>query len=147
MSACTFFGHRECYDLDAGVLRDAIESLILQGVDTFYAGNQGGFDRLVYGCLKRLKNIYPHIQVFVVLAHLPTEQREGEAFSDTLYPEIEGHPRFAIDRRNKWMIENADYCICYITHTWGGAYQYVQRASRQGLTVIYLGAEKPLKCY
>ncbi len=39
MSACTFFGHRECYGLDVGVLQTAIENLILEGVDTFYVGH------------------------------------------------------------------------------------------------------------
>lgn len=47
MSACTFFGHRECYGLDTAVLQAAIEALIHNGVDTFYVGHQGGFDVLV----------------------------------------------------------------------------------------------------
>ncbi len=42
MSACTFFGHRECRELDIGMLRSAIENLILVGVDTFCVGHQGG---------------------------------------------------------------------------------------------------------
>lgn len=139
MSACTFFGHRECYGLDAGVLRDTIENLIDQGVDTFYVGNQGGFDGVVYGCLKQLRKVYPHIRISVVLAYLPTERREGEDLSDTMYPEIEGHPKFAIGRRNRWMIEESDYCVCYIDHTWGGAWKFARQAKRRGLTVINLG--------
>ena len=38
---CTFFGHRDCFDLDEAVLWSAIENLINQGVDAFYVGNQG----------------------------------------------------------------------------------------------------------
>ena len=60
MKACTFFGHREYYGLDAAVLRDTIEDLIHQGVDTFYIGKQGGFDGMVYRC----------IHVSAVLAYL-----------------------------------------------------------------------------
>ena len=44
MSACTFFGHRECYSLDGQALMDAIEDLIRKGVDTFYVGNLGQFE-------------------------------------------------------------------------------------------------------
>ncbi len=139
MSACTFFGHRECYGLDEGVLYTTIEGLIHQGVDTFYVGNQGGFDGMVYCCLKQLRKVYPNIWVSVVLAYLPTEQREGEDFSDTMYPEIEGHPKFAIERRNRWMIDHSDYCICYITYTWGGAYKFVKQAKSRGLRVINIG--------
>lgn len=91
MSSCTFFGHRECDGLDRKILSRTIEGLIDQGVDTFYVGNQGNFDGVVYGCLKQLRKAYPHIYVSVVLAYLPTEQREGEDLSDTMYPEMEGH--------------------------------------------------------
>ena len=135
MSACTFFGHRECHGLDREILYKAIEERIRQGVDTFYVGNQGQFDAMVYGCLKQLRSIYPSIRVCVVLAYLPT----GEAGEDTMYPEIEGHPKFAIERRNRWMIHASGYCLCYIHHTWGGAHKFAKQAKSAGLTVINLG--------
>lgn len=139
MSVCTFFGHSSCYGLDERELRSAIETLISKGVDTFYVGNQGSFDGSVYGCLKQLRKIHPQICVSVVLAYLPAQRIEGEDMSDTMYPEIEGHPKFAIERRNRWMIEAADYCLCYINYTWGGAYKIARLAKRRGLTVINLG--------
>ncbi len=141
MSACTFFGHKACYGLDADIVYDAIERLILQGVDTFYVGNQGGFDAMVYSCLKQLRKAYPHIHVSVVLAYLPTQRREGEDMSDTMYPEIEGHPKFAIERRNKWMVDVSNYCVCYINRTWGGACKFARMAKRCGLQVMNLGSE------
>lgn len=140
MSVCTFFGHREYCDLDTGVLRDAVEELIKKGVEIFYVGNQGSFDTMVYNCLKQLRKVYPHIRVWVVLAYLPTEKREGEDMSDTMYPEIEGYPKFAIERRNRWMIDASDYCLCYITHTWGGAYKFARLAKRSGKIVINIGS-------
>ena len=139
MAACTFFGHRECYGLNSQVLRQAIEELIVKGVDTFYVGNQGQFDSAVYGCLKQLRTEYSHIRVCVVLAYFPTVKSEYCDMADTMYPEIEGHPKFAIERRNRWMIDRSDYCICYINHTWGGAYKFAQLAKRCGKTVINLG--------
>ena len=137
MHICTFFGHRDCYGLDEQLLRDTIEKLIINGVDTFLVGNQGGFDGMVYHCLKTLRKVHPYIQVSVVLAYLPTESKQD--MSDTIYPEIECHPKFAIERRNRWMIAQADCCICYIHHTWGGAYKFARIAKRSGLTVINLG--------
>ena len=115
MKVCTFFGHRECYDLKREILYASIADLIHQGVDTFYVGNQGYFDGMVYSCLKELR---------------------------TIYPEIEGHPKYAIERRNRWMIETADCCLCYICHTWGGAYKFARQAKRKGLNVINLGDVK-----
>lgn len=136
---CTFFGHRECYGLEAAALRDAIRDLIEQGVKTFYVGNQGNFDAMVYSCLKQLRKEYPHVRVCVVLAYLPTGKREHEDLSDTIYPEIEGCPKSAIERRNKWMIDASRYCLCYINHTWGGAFKFAKQARRKGLTIINLG--------
>ena len=139
MAACTFFGHRECFGLDGQVLLRAIENLIRQGVDTFYVGNQGQFDSIVYSCLKQLRKEHPHIRVCVVLAYLPTEKNEYDDMTDTMYPEIEGHPKFAIERRNRWMIDYSDFLLCYINHTWGGAYKFAKLAKRRGKTVINLG--------
>ncbi len=142
MSACTFFGHRECYGLDVEKLQDAIENLIGKGVDTFYVGHQGGFDGVVLSCLQHLKKTYPQITFSVVLAYLPTHRAEQDLYADcSIYPEgLElCHPKFAMERRNRWMLAQAEYCICFLTHTWGGAYTFVGKAKAQGLRIINLG--------
>lgn len=139
MAACTFFGHRECYGLDSQV----IENLINNGVDTFYVGNQGQFDSAVYSCLKQLREVYLHIRICVVLAYLPTEKTAEEDLSDTMFPEIEGHPQFTIDRRNRWMLQSSDFCICYINHTWGGAFKFARLAKRCCKEAINIGSVEP----
>ncbi len=142
MSSCTFFGHRDCFHLDTDVLRSAIEGLIEKGVDTFYVGNHGRFDSAVLVCLRSLKKEYTHIGYFVVLAYLPTKKSEYHLYADcSIYPEgLEvGLPQFAIERRNRWMIDQSDYCLCYVTHTGGGAYKFARIASHRGLSVINLG--------
>lgn len=141
MLVCTFFGHRECYALDMGELQNAIEKLIEQGVNMFYVGHHGGFDGMVHTCLKQLQKQYPHMQYAVVLTRLPEVKGKFDDFSDTVYPEgIESvHPKYAINWRNKWMIAASDYCVCYVNHTWGGAYQFAKKAKSSGLTVINLG--------
>ncbi len=142
MQACTFFGHRECYGLDMEALQAAIESLIGRGVDTFYVGHQGDFDRMVLTCLRDLKSRHPQITFSVVLAYLPAQREAYDLYADcSIYPEgLElCHPKFAIAQRNRWMLARSDCCICYITHTWGGAYQFAQAAKRRGLEGIDLG--------
>lgn len=142
---CTFFGHSDCYDLDALLLQNTIERLITDGVDTFYVGHQGNFDRMVFSCLLKLRENFPNIVFSVVLAYLPTKKSEYDSYYNfSIYPDgLETvHPRFAIDRRNRWMLEHADYCVCYINHTHGGAYKFACLAKRRGLTVINIGSEK-----
>lgn len=143
MSVGTFFGHRDCYGLDAAVLRNAIENLINQGVDTFYVGHQGHFDRMALGCLEELKYTYTDIIYAVVFAYLPTHKPEYDWYHGcSMYPEgiEEGPQRFAIERRNKWMIAASDYCLCYIDHNWGGGFKFARIAKKSGLQIVNLGS-------
>ena len=137
---CTFFGHRDLYEDVSAPLYQAIQRLIEKGVTTFYVGHNGAFDRAVLGALKKMKTAYPHIQYAVVLAYLPTERQD----EPTVYPEgLEQVPRrFAIDRRNRWMVKHADVVITYVHSDLGGAAKFHTLALRQGKTVINLAENK-----
>ena len=108
------------------------------GVDMFYVGRQGRFDAYVRSALKELQAKYPHIRYAVVLAYVPGENKTQEDYGDTVLPEgIEAiHPRFAVSWANNWMLQRADYVVTYITHSWGGAAQFAEKAARQGKQVI-----------
>ena len=143
MSACCFFGHKDTPEDVKPALCATIEELITQcGVSTFYVGNQGAFDAYVRSALRQFSGKYPHIRYAVVLAYMPGHQTEHHDFSDTIFPEgiEEVHPRYALDWRNRWMLRESQYIVCYIHHRWGGAAKYVQMALRQGKTVINLCA-------
>ncbi len=132
---CTFFGHRDTYmDLSqelTAVLQDLIEH---KQVDRFYVGNHGFFDQQAIETLRSLQNHYTHISYAVVLAYLPTSDRTDP----TVYPEgLESVPRrFTIDRRNRWMIEQADYVVTHVRHSFGGATKFMELAKRKGKIVI-----------
>ena len=141
MSVCTFFGHRDSPEGIKAKLRDVLVDLINnKGVDMFYVGHQGRFDGLVHGLLKELQREYPSINYAVVLAYMPSQKREYDDYSDTMLPEgIEAvHPHYAISWRNKWMLEQSDFVVTYITHSWGGAAQYAEKAKKKGKMVINL---------
>ena len=143
MSVCTFFGHRDCPETIRPKLHAALVELIEErGVDSFYVGNHGTFDRMVRSLLRELSERYPHIRYSVVLAYVPQRWDEFDQrdFSDTMVPEgVETvPPRFAIAWRNKWMLREADYVVTYITHGWGGAAQYAEMAERWGKMLIRL---------
>ena len=141
MSACTFFGHRDCPETIKLKLREALVDLITKhGVDTFYVGHQGRFDSYVHSELKRLKREYPQINYAVVLAYMPGKKTEYDDYSDTMLPEgIESvHPHYAISWRNNWMLKQSDYVVTYITHSWGGAARYEKTAKMQKKRIIAL---------
>lgn len=139
MASCTFFGHRDCPSVIRGVLSAEIERLIDEkGADTFYVGTQGNFDRMAYAALVELRKRYQHIKIYRVLAYMPKPGDNDTA--DTIVPEgIENaYPRYAIVHRNNWMIDHSDYVIAYVTHTFGGAYQAVERAKKKGKIMIQI---------
>ena len=139
MANCTFFGHRDCPETIKPKLREVIVDLITNhDVDMFYVGNQGQFDAYVHSELRQLKKEYLQINYAVVLAYMPGKKTEYDDYSDTMRPEgIESvHPHYAISWRNNWMLQQSDYVVTYITHSYGGAAQYVEKAKRQGKNVI-----------
>lgn len=138
MKVCTFFGHRDAPESIKPALRRAVTELIVeQGVDHFYVGNQGRFDRMVRQLLREMTALYP-IHYDVVLAYFPKE--DGFDYSDTLVPDglEKVHPRYAISWRNKWMVEQSDYVISYVCRTFGGAAQFTEMARRKNKIVINL---------
>ena len=143
MSACCFFGHKDTTEDVQPALHATIEDLITEhGVEVFYVGHQGAFDAYVRSALRQFSGKYPHIRYAVVLAYMPGKHNEYDDFSDTMLSEgiEEVHPRYALDWRNRWMLRESQYIVCYIHHRWGGAAKYVQMALRQGKTVINLCA-------
>ena len=135
---CTFFGHRdaptEIRDKLQAVLVDLIEN---HGADTFYIGNNGNFDTMARCILAKLKPIYPHIEFTVVLSYLPTK-KDYEFEYETIYPEgLENTPpKFAISKRNEWLVYNSDTVITYVNRSWGGASQLKKLAEKKGKAVI-----------
>ena len=135
-----FFEHKDAPASIKTALEREVEYLISVGADCFLVGNQGGFDAMVLGCLRKFVIKYPAISYRVVLAYMPkpgdSEFRPGE----TMLPEgMESiHPKYAIAYRNKWMAEESDAAVVYVAHSWGGAAKYAGMMETKGKTVINL---------
>lgn len=137
----TFFGHSTVPQNIQPLLTNVLENLIVnKGVNEFYVGNHGAFDGIVRKVLKELKTKYEDIEYKVVLAYLPIKKDEYKDYSDTIYPDgLENAPyRFAICRRNEWMINHSDIVITYTNKCFGGAYKFKKVAEKRGKTVIEL---------
>ncbi len=137
---CTFFGHKDTPKEIEPTLRSTLIDLIEnKNVTTFYVGNNGNFDLMVRHQLEELSELYP-ITYNVVLAYHPTEKNKYDNLTNTIYPEgIESVPkRIAISWRNKWMIQQSDIVVTYITHNFGGAAQFKEMAEKQNKNVVEL---------
>ncbi|MBQ7999846.1 MAG: hypothetical protein IJ298_01345 [Ruminococcus sp.] len=149
MATCTFFGHRDTPEKIEPTLRSALIDLIEnKNVTLFYVGNNGNFDCMVTKQLRQLKETYPFISFYVVISYIPTKSLfDNNDIYETLYPEeLEHTPlRFAIDKRNHWMLNNSDYVITYVTHITGGACKFKQIAEKKKKIIIELSdTEKPM---
>ena len=137
---CTFFGHKDTPKEIEPTLRSTLIDLIEnKNVNVFYVGNNGNFDTMVRRQLEDLSQTYP-ITYSVVLAYLPTEKNRYDNLTNTIYPEgLEIVPKcFAISWRNKWMIQQSDVVVTYVTHNFGGAWQFKGMAERLNKHVINL---------
>ena len=136
---CCFFGHREVTHNIRDKLTAIIEKLITEdGVTEFFVGNQGQFDSMAYSVLKELKAKFPHIRYTVVLAYMPDEHIKKVYGEDTLFPDgMESVPKkFAISKRNDWMIQQSGFAVCYVHKITGGAGKFREKAEKKGLRVI-----------
>ena len=134
---CTFFGHRNSPPTVKPLLRQVIIDLIEHhGVTQFYVGNQGNFDTMARSLLLELAQIYP-IHYAVVLAYLPKENDPSLDGSHTILPDgFEAvPPRFAIDYRNRWMLDRSDIVVTFVRYP-GGAAKYKALAERKGKAVV-----------
>ncbi len=134
-----FFGHRDAKEGIKPKIKEVIIDLIENyNADKFLVGNNGYFDEMVKDILFDVEKSYPHIKYSVVLAYLPSEKREHEDYSHSVYPEgLEGAlPRFAISKRNELMVQQSDVVVTHVIRTYGGAYHFKALAEKKGKRVI-----------
>lgn len=143
MAICTFFGHRDTPRNIEPILKSTLADLIEnKGVDMFYVGNNGSFDYMVEKNLRILKRCYQHIEYAVVLAYMPkrAEMLDSDKAYQTVFPEgLENvPPKYAISKRNHWMIKQSDFVVTYVEHNFGGASTFKKIAEKQGKQVLNL---------
>lgn len=143
-TTATFIGHNECFEISKEKIKNAIQTLIKQGVTDFLCGGQGGFDHLCGRCVYELKKEYPHINNYLVIPYLSFHVFDKAIFDSIIYPHDfeKYHFKAAIPARNKYMVDNSSYAICYVTHSWGGAAKTYNQAVKKKLQIINLGVKE-----
>lgn len=148
--AC-FSGHRklpqDCTELRSS-LEKAIITLIEQGVVFFGSGVALGFDQEAATMVLRLKENYPHIRLIMVLPCPPEEQSlKWNEEQKRRYYELLGKadkvrvlsPRYTSScmlDRNRHLVDNSGYLICYLRENCGGTFYTTNYAERQGLKIL-----------
>lgn len=134
----TFCGHRELHEPEKvkAWLEEVVESLIHEGTDTFYLGGYGQFDALAAAVVRDKKDRYPQIRSVLVLPYLDRNY-DASAYDETLYPPLENVPRrYAISKRNEYMVDHADAVVAYVLYSFGGAGKTLKYAERKQKRII-----------
>lgn len=131
----TFIGHKECYGVQTEEVQREIEKIIALGVTDFLNGGMGGFDWMCARIVYDLKKSYPQIKNYLVIPYLTFNIAEPKYFDATIYPEgfEKYHFKAAIPARNRYLVDNSTYAICYVTHDWGGAAKHSNAQPRKDL--------------
>ena len=141
MKCVMFCGHSDFYG-DTAIknwLREIVEGLIHKGADDFLLGGYGGFDVCAASVVWELKKQYPENTSTLVLPYLDRKV-DATKYDSTTYPPLEKVPkRYAISKRNEWMVNEADTVVAYVTHDWGGAATTLAYAKRKKKEIINYG--------
>lgn len=151
---CCFSGHRiipkEILPQIKMAVERAVIELISQGVVFFGNGGALGFDQLAAETVLRLKEDYPHIRLIMVLPCLPEQQSlKWSAEQKQRYFRIleqadkvrvlsPQYTNTCMLDRNRHLVDNSAYLICYLRKHSGGTFYTVNYAKRKGLKILQI---------
>ncbi len=145
----TFCGHSNYIgnSRDEECLLNYFEKVIKENEVDFYFGGYGGFDRFALSCAKKYKKTHKNANLIFIAPYLGNWLNSRKEFLESsydmiIYPDIENVPKkFAIIKRNQWMVNHADYLFAYVRTHYGGAYKTLLYAHKhkKRYTNLYIG--------
>ena len=140
------FGHRNVYRNISDALTSVVEDLITnENAKTFMTGGMGEFDGQFAATVRGLQRKYPDIELLLVKPYFSNELNTNKEYYKIMYDDVVipdavagVHPKSAIKKRNRWMVENSDYIIGFVYRDFGGAYDAIKYAHKLGKQVFNL---------
>lgn len=145
-----FTGHRKIPSekISAVVLRleKTIIELIEQGYLFFETGGALGFDTIAAQAVLKLRSIYPKIKLILVLPCL-SQAKNWSDFDKVIYEDIKAnadkvvyisqtYTNGCMFKRNRYLVDNSNICICYLTAQSGGTVYTVKYARCKNVRII-----------
>ena len=143
-NSCFFIGHRDTPSDVIPLLLETIEKHTTEyGVTDFYVGHRGNFDSYAAAALCAMKQQYPHIKAYLLLAYPPALRHVDLPIGFDNWFFMDGQekapPRYAIVSANKRMVSEVGYLIAYSKNVTNGSYmllQYAKALEEKGQLVI-----------
>ena len=143
---CCFAGHGYIKNITVKdkIKEKAIELIENDNVNEFWVGNYGDFDAYAASAIQDLKEYYSEIQLNLIIPYLTKDINEYRELYYKKYDHIimadmplNTPQRYKIIKANQFMIDNSQYLICYVEHSWGGAAKTLEYARRKQNIEIY----------
>lgn len=147
---CCFTGHRKIPNSEIPTikteLKKAIIELINEGVIYYGAGGALGFDTIAAQTILELKADYPQVKLILVLPckeqTVRWNQNDIEIYEyiksqcDKHVYTSEHYYDGCMHKRNRHLVDNSSYCICYLKYNRGGTFFTYNYAKKQGLNIL-----------
>lgn len=145
---CCFTGHRNIYNIYETLnnLENEIEKLILKDICYFGIGGALGFDTLAALTVIKLKFKYTNIRLILVLP-CKNQGKYWNKKDRILYSYIKlcadkivyiskEYNDKCMYKRNRYLINNSSYCICYLSKNKGGTFYTISYAKNKNIKII-----------
>lgn len=151
-NTCCFTGHRDISYIEKIVLKKklkkVIDTLINQGIVYYKAGGALGFDTMAAQAVLKAREKNPAVKLILVLPCLNQAERWSKRDQE-IYEEIkkqadeviftsQEYTKGCMFKRNRHLVDNSSYCICYLKKDTGGTAYTVNYAKSKDLTIINL---------
>ena len=154
-SGCCFSGHRDIPPYERAGLERLLDKYIDKmaecGRRRFICGGALGFDTMAARAVLRAKGRHEGILLELAIPYRGVENHRSEADrreflhilaqADIIRCLAESYDKECMFRRNRYMVDNSEVCICYMTRNKGGTAYTVGYALRNGCEVINLAVE------
>lgn len=144
---CCFAGHGNL-SYDAEIKKrvyDKARELVLNfGVNEFWVGNYGVFDKLAAEAVREVKGEYSDIELSLIIPYLTLEIKKYKElyyinYDNIIIAEIPaGTPKkYRILKCNRYMIDKSKYLIAYVNCPFGGAAKTLKYAEGKSHIEIF----------
>lgn len=145
----SFSGHRVLSHSERVVaieVEKEIRNLYAKGVENFLCGMAMGFDILCGEIVIKLKSELPNIKLIAIIPcvnqAVSFPKREKDRYfalkqnaDEILYTGTE-YTFDCMHRRNRFLIDNSSFCICYLMRSNGGTFYTVNYANAKEVQII-----------
>ena len=137
-----FIGHSNFWEKEKLTI-DVLEEIVKENNVEFFLVGYGRFDEYALEIAIKYKEKHNNTKIIFVTPYiyknyyLTTGMKKK--VDEIVYPELEKIPKkFAIIRRNEWMMDKADVVIAYVKYSFGGAKTSYDYAVRKNKKIINL---------